>query len=245
MTEYTEKKDSVFKKFILYSCVFHIVLALILIYKDVVFKSDDIVLISAIRVDIVDLPDKVKPKPAAVSKPAPKAKPAPKPKPKPKKKFSAKSQNRAFESLKARQTIEKMKKQQAAIEKAKQLANAEKELEREQQKIKKGNIISDSSGLSGLDRLKMNEYYEQVRVHIHSHFEIPSFLMNQNFNAKAVININSLGQVLVKSILESSGHEIFDNAVLTAIDNASPLPPPPDRLKRQLEKDGFILGFPE
>ncbi|MEZ4871754.1 MAG: TonB C-terminal domain-containing protein [Bdellovibrionales bacterium] len=91
----------------------------------------------------------------------------------------------------------------------------------------------------------MDRYFGQVQQHIQSRFQIPSFLNNASLSGQADIKIDRRGFVIFRAIFKSSGNNIFDNAILTAIDNSSPLPEPPPRLQGRLENSGFRLGFPE
>ena len=238
--------DQSMKKFILYSMVTHVILILLITYQKQLFLDNEEILIkNAIQVDIVGLPEKEKPKVKELPKqpPPPPKKVVLKKKKVPNTKKIKESQNHAVDRLKAMNAIEKLKKQQELIEQQKKIAETREQFE--EAKEKKGNVISDASGLTGLDRIKMQEYYESIRSHVQSYFSVPSFLVGKGLNTKVAIRIDSNGIVISKSILQSSGSVIFDEAVLSSVETASPLPKPPERLQRRLENAGFVLGFPE
>lgn len=51
------------------------------------------------------------------------------------------------------------------------------------------------------------------------------------------------GAVLKKALQSSSGNELFDKAVLRAIEASAPLPAPPAEIRGQLQSDGVDLEF--
>lgn len=233
-----DKIKDPFKKSLLVSFLSHLGLVLFLYLNGhFFFNNDEVIIKNAIQVDLVALPDKAKPQ----AKPKVKKAAAKKPSLKKKPKFNKKDQSSALKSLKAMSAIEKLKKQQQQqAERIQKITQALAE-----QKLKKGNIVNKTNSLTGLDRIKMNQFYEAVRIKVNTNFFVPSFLKNQQLSTKVLLKIASTGVVLSKTISQPSGNDIFDQAVMTSIDKASPLPAPPDRLKRRLEIEGFILGFPE
>lgn len=235
--------DNQFNRFISISVAIHIALVGVLYFKNKIFINSDQVLIkNAIQVDIVALPDKARPK--APPKVAQK-KPTVNLKKKKPKKNVKKNQSKAMQRLNALNAIDKLKKKQKEDEEKKQLEELKEKLAQKEPEQKKGNVITDADGLSGLDRIKMREFFSQVQSKMHENFLVPAFLKDKGFNTKVLLKADSSGNIIFKEISESSGNDIFDQAVLTSIDNASPVPAPPKVLQRRIEYEGFILGFPQ
>ncbi len=227
----------------------HIVLGLSFLLKTAFFPQDPIDIRSAIRVDVVGMPDKVEktsqPKPKAPKKvqvpdnPAPKPKPKPKPAPVIKKPKSPKvnlnkaksDQEKALERLKALEAIEKIKEE----------SQKEDSIEQEY----KGNVISSGSSLTGLDRIAFEKYFDDMQAHVKQQWNLPTWLANAKLKGIVAVKIDERGYVIDRVITQPSGNDVFDNLVLETVDRASPFPPPPNRLKTVLKLNGFQLGFPD
>lgn len=242
-----------FSRFIGVSVIAHISIAAFFTLKAVVFPSEPIEIRSAIRVDMVALPDKTpqaapapKPKPAPkveVKKPEPKPEVKPKPTP-PKPKAEAKpapkvnldkskkDQSDALSKLKAMQAIENLKKQKEQEEQA-------------QAQEYKGNVLSEGSSLTGLAQIEFDRYFGEVEGAIRQNWNLPKWLEDGNYRAQVRVMIDERGYVIDKKIQTSSGNPAFDDVVLDTIEKSSPLPPPPGRLKNVLSSRGFVLNFPE
>lgn len=247
-----------FAKFIGVSLAFHFSVVLLFTIKALVFPTEELIIADAIRVDLVGLPDKVEPpkaveaapeppapapappsqaeatpeaKPKAEAKPEPK--PAPKPDPKPDLKKAKADQNKALDRLKALQAID-------ALEK-----DLKEKTKVEPTKEYKGNVLNAGDSLTGLDRLDHNQYFSTVRKHVQQNFVLPQWLADSSFKAKAMVKIDERGFVISRELTQSSGDPTFDSKVLEAIDNASPLPPPPERLKNVVALKGMVFNFPD
>lgn len=240
-----------------YSIAAHVAVVAVFVLRMVVYPSEPLKLDDAIRVDIVALPDKAakmpsvpvvdtKPVPPAppepVAQPEP-AKPEPAPVPvakpakpeapkvvlKPDPKKTKKAQEDAMKRLEALEKIERMTKsqQQAAARPA----------------PVKGNQISRGGSLTGVIRLEQQGYLESVHSVVQARWNLPSFLSSANLKARVRIFVDGKGNVVKRTITQSSGNDIFDSRLLAAIDASSPLQPPPDSLVSILEVDGLELGF--
>lgn len=244
----TQTFEDPFRKFLVISVAIHFILGLSFLLKAAFFPSDPIDIRTAIRVDVVGMPDKVEtPKAKAKPKPPkqvkisekPQAKPKPRPKPivkKPKKPTvnlnKAKSdQEKALERLKALEAIEKMKEE----------TQKQEAVEQEY----KGNVISSGSSLTGLDRIAFEKYFDDMQVHVKQQWNLPTWLASANLKGVVAVKIDERGYVIDRVITKPSGNDVFDNLVLETVDRASPFPPPPNRLKNVLRLNGFQLGFPD
>ena len=235
-------QDQSLKRFILYSAIGHGLLFGYGLLKPLLIPSDPLNIKSSIRVDLVALPEKEEKKPAAsppkpapkveTKKPAePKAKPPTKPtpeKPKVDLKKSKDTQVDALAKLKQLEALEKLKQQEP-----------EKEVEY------KGNVVSEGSSLSGLSQLDFDRYLGAIEDKIRQEWDLPQWLKDSNYRAEATVLIDERGLVIHKQVTRPSGNDIFDDAVLSAIERAAPFPEPPSRLKSVLATRGVVFRFPQ
>ncbi len=253
LEEEIERPDE-FKTSFFISITVHGILFLVLTLKIVLFPSEPIEFKRAVRVDVVDLPDKViselkkveqkakkqpkepeKPKAPEPKKPEPKPK-APEPA-KPKVDFK-KSQKSAFERLK---NLRKNKKQEAEPVAGSDL-KAVKQIETIQYK---GNILAAGTSLTGINKLQHDEYLDRVDDHVKKYWNLPEWLASSNLSAKIVVYLDKRGFVKSAKLTQSSNNTIFDQKVLESIKQASPFPQPPNKFENILEVDGLELRFPD
>ncbi len=242
-------QDDAFARFVLYSVGAHIILFAALLIKAAFAPSEPIEIRNAIRVDVVDMPDKIVAPPAPVAKPEPTVelpKPAevkpemPKPIAEPKKPVED-LQKKAIDKLKALDALQKM--QQEATAKA----EADKAAEKAKAKplTYKGNIVNQGDSLTGLEKIQFDRYFITLKDHVNQNWSIPQWLEQANLRAQALVILDSQGFVVKREITQSSGNDIFDGHVLNAIDKSSPFPEPPDKLKGVLNMRGILLKFPD
>lgn len=229
----------------------HLGLLALFMLKMTFFPTQPIEIKRSIRVDLVGMPDKVqevKPAPVAETpkvevkeaapppeKTSPKevVKEAPKVAPKkPDQKKIKNSQDSAMNRLKAMQAMEKIKQESAA-----EAAAA--------QKVIKGNEASKGNSLTGLEQIDYDRYFDQVEQLLYSHWALPEWLASADLRAQALVLVDSSGHVTSKKITKSSGNPAFDAEVISAIEKASPFPPPPARLQGVLAQQGFVFNFPD
>lgn len=216
----------------------HVLIVLILTVKAAFFPTEDIIVTNAIRVDLVALPDKIKPpqeQEETKEKPIEKEKVLTKEE---KKKLVIEKaqldQKKALESLK-----DQLKRDQEAIEEVK------KSLEKPPPKIYKGNILAPGSEITGVAKIEYDKYFDQLRSGIKSQLVLPRWLKDANLKTYVLIKIDERGFVIFKAVTQTSGNEMYDNLILTAIAKASPLPAPPERLTSVIQVDGITLRFPD
>lgn len=65
----------------------------------------------------------------------------------------------------------------------------------------------------------------------------------QRLTARIRVQINASGAVISKSFAKSSGDAAFDNSAMRAVEQASPLPPPPPEILAEALKEGFVVDF--
>jgi colicin import membrane protein len=229
-----------------------------MIVQVVFYPSDALDLSRAIRVDMIDLPDKV------ISQPIPEDKtklpekkivePSPEPEAKvvkeePKPKLPEKKEKPIDESV----NINKVKsKQKDALNKLKAAAAIEKLKEEESKKnetkpkpVFKGRILSAGTSITGLDKLQSDSYLSQLDGKIKSHWALPQWLIGKPLRARVLIKFDEAGTILYKKITQSSGNPTYDDYCLLAIDKATPLPKVPEKFSTVYKVDGVVIGFPD
>lgn len=254
----TESPSDSFSKYVMLSAALHVSIFLIFTIKLFLFPGEPLVFQSALRVDLVALPDKITstaaaPAPAAPapSKPITAPKVETKPvdektvvldpkKPKDNKKPDPKASAKPDQN-KQQQAINRLK-QMSAIEK---LEEEFRQDEANKARTYKGNAISKGSDLTGISRLEHDSYVSDVERHIRQYWAIPEWLASKKLKAQVRVRFDSHGNVIRKQLIKSSGNPAFDEAAMDAVDKASPAPAPPERFAGLLENEGILFGFPE
>jgi TonB family protein len=108
-----------------------------------------------------------------------------------------------------------------------------------------GNQLHAGNALTGLDKIEFDRYFDDLHQKVLDNWSIPQWLADMPLKAQVQILLDEKGFVTKKTLLKSSGNQIFDNKVLAAIESSSPLPVPPARLVGKLSTSGIILNFPE
>lgn len=229
----------------------HIALVLMIFFQAVLIPHEPLDLRTAIRVDVVGLPDKIqeltpkeeaKPEPPAPTPKLPPKEALPEPKPKApqmpstkaKKTDFSKSQKQALNKLKTLEALEKIKNQVSeGTGKAKPT------------QVVKGQAINEGNSLTGLEKIEFDRYLQDVKDRILNQWTIPEWMADAKLKAQVLVLIDERGNVTRKIFRKSSGNVVFDDSVKAAIDGASPLPAPPKRLQSQLANSGIIFNFPE
>ncbi|CAN5602464.1 hypothetical protein BH10BDE1_BH10BDE1_20720 [soil metagenome] len=253
-----QSESADYKPALMTSAIAHVVLILFLTVRAYLFPSEPLQLESAIRVDIVGLPEKTAVLPPPVEEPAAAVAAAPAPattkemppivkevpkktepvvlKPtKPDPKQQKKNQDAALKRLEALARLDRQARTEAAT---KALADAAKA-----QAAVRGNQISKGSSLSGLTRLDHAKYLDELEARIKSHWHPPKFLANAKLRVRVVLLIDSRGAVIKKSVVQSSGNNVFDESAVLALENSMPLPPPPESLQGILANQGVELDL--
>ncbi len=237
------------------SVALHLCVLALLTLRAVFYPTEPLVLERAIRVDMVGLPDKQAklPPTKAEAKPEPKPEPKVEPKPEPAKPDKVVLPDKPkppTDSVKI--NLDKAKaKQDSALKRLEALRRLEAEAAANKAKpaaapaLVKGNELSPGSSLTGIAKLENDGYLTSIDSHVKRHWDVPNFLANANLSASIVIYLDERGNVIKKRMVRSSGNQIFDQTVLSAIEKASPFPTPPRKLVNIFMVDGIQLGFPE
>jgi colicin import membrane protein len=240
----TYTDEQLFQKMIFWSVAAHILLVLFFAVKTFLVPEESLPMEAAIRVDIIDLPDKVQTLPTQSKANEPKSVP----------KEDLKKAERSKVKENALAKIKKMQKEEERRKKIEQIKKELQQSENDQHNAKqrearqallKGNVISPGTSLTGLQRIEFDEYKGSVQAQIQEHWNLPEWLSRANLKATAVIFLDERGVVIKREIKRSSGDERFDALVIKTIDDASPLPPPPEKFRELFKVQGILLGFPQ
>lgn len=237
-----------FQKFLVLSALIHASVFLVYGLKVLVFPNQIIMIPDAIRVDVIDLPDKLtntKPvteeKKQEVKAKPPEPKPTPKEVPKEKPKVDTKAdQKRAFEKLQQLSALDKIKQEVKNNSKAESAEPLKPNLP-----VFKGNQITSGNSFTGLSGIRSQEYWDQVKMHLQAYWMLPEWLANARLKASVVVMIDSDGRVIRHEIYSTSGNSTFDDAALAAVEAASPFPVPPAQIRDTISSSWMIFNFPE
>jgi len=142
-------------------------------------------------------------------------------------------------------------KQQAALEEIERKAEAEAKRQKALEAVRgsaqqyKGNVLSSGNSLTGLSRLQAETYIANVHSHMRQNWALPDYLRRRNLNAEIVVRFDSQGNITEKALVRSSGNPTFDEIALNAVQNSSPVPPPPEKFVRIASVEGFLFRFSE
>ncbi|MFN8845798.1 MAG: energy transducer TonB [Bdellovibrionales bacterium] len=256
MTTDTFDESRIFKKSLQYSLAAHIFIFLFFTLKAFIIPSEKIDYSTAVRVDIVALPDKLSPD----AQLAPKVEPAknldsaevkPKietpPKPQVKTEKKAEPDTVSFKKSKSKQqeALDRLKKM-SALDKIRNEVETSKKRAQALEQISqvKGNVLSAGSSLSGLNKLQHDEYVSILDQHIKQNWTKPKWI-EKELRARVRVKIDSDGQILSRELTLSSGDPIYDETVLNTVDSSAPFPRPPEKFVEIVAARGILIGFPD
>ncbi len=222
------------------SLLFHVVVVAAFTVKFIFFPDVPLSLESAIRVDIVGLPDKMQEIPAPqiappITPPKETAPPVTEKMPDKPKQDDAinlnktkSKQNEALDKLKKLSAIEQIKKSLESESKPAQI---------------KGNVISAGTSLTGVNKLQHDQYQSLLNDHVKQHWAAPEWLSNKKLKARALVKFDQSGILIEKKIIISSGNSEFDALALTALEKSTPLPAPPEKFLDIVRYNGVVVEF--
>lgn len=248
------KSSDRWDKGLLYSLGAHAIIASMLLVKSVFWDSPVIDYQSAVRVDLVGLPDKLTPKdlaPAAEKIELEDKVAASEEKASPAKPTLVQKAAKEPEAINISKVKDLSKNQSDAINKLKTLSALEKiqadvnssDKSKTKSMVVKGNVISPGTALTGLSRLQMDDYQGILDTHVKKHWYVPEWLSKKKYLAVARVFVDETGIVIGKKIEKASGNVSFDESVLSTIDSSSPLPPPPEKFTAKAKYEGIMFEF--
>lgn len=96
------------------------------------------------------------------------------------------------------------------------------------------------------DRAEGEAYYALLEKRVKDQYKLPATISERErmyLNATVRIFIEANGRIARSEIVQGSGNGVFDAALESAVQRASPVPPPPPHLVRLLQRDGVDLNF--
>lgn len=247
-------QDERLNRYVGFSVSLHVLLVLIFTVKAVFFSGEPIVYESAVRVDLIGLPDKVAPEVKSAPLAEKETKPDPGPKPLPAKaETKPESAKKDPDAINLDRTRDKQKDALAKLKQMDALEKIQKELESEnarkaqaeRAKAIKGNVISSGSQLTGLARIQADDYIGEVERKIRENWRLPQWLARKNLKAQVRVRFDEAGKILAAQIVKSSGNPAFDEIVVDTVQKSAPLPAPPQKFARLMNLEGILFGFPE
>jgi TonB family protein len=107
-----------------------------------------------------------------------------------------------------------------------------------------GALDGDPSGDSA--QAEGDRYYAQLSAQVRRFYEVSETIPDQErlrLAAQVQLFIDPSGQLGRFRLVNSSGNDLFDSAVLAAVKRAAPFAPPPGHLRSALQKGGIVLRF--
>ena len=229
-----------FRKALFFSFSFHVVLILLAFLLPFIpffkGKKDSSTYSSAVRVDLVELPDKLL---HDINR-------------------EIISTQDAIRNLKKEigydkdalqfKTKEHLKEKEvrAAIDRIKELQTKEhKKEEEKKESLRKGNVVS-AGVLAPLDEpgaKQLDVYRGMLIERIKLRWALPSYLRKQTtLLGEVIVFLNEEGFVVRREIVSSGNHE-FDEYMNRALEEAQPFPPVPREAQKDLRYDGLSITF--
>lgn len=257
---------------LVFSLIAHAVLIIFMVLKATFFDSDSIDYQSAIRVDLVALPDKdLSPPTDHATKLEPVVDNSPKETEAPKEKLPDKimpdetaikiADTKKQEEPKKNKIDEKMeeKRKKEALDRIKKMSALESikssvETERIEKmvgmadaksKTYKGNVISPGTELTGINKIHHENYVALLDRQIKENWTLPQWMVKKDFKAQVLVKIDQNGTVIFNQIFKTSGNTNYDDIVLETIKKSGPFPKPPEKFSAILSEKGVLIGFPE
>jgi colicin import membrane protein len=233
------------KNGLIYSLIGHVFILLFLGAKFNLRKPPRIDLTTAVRVDMVGLPDKKN----DVALPTKNQSPIPETK-----KNDLDVKEKKVPEIESKDiSLKKTKqKQQDALKKLQKMSAIEKikaDLANEKPKLVsapiKGEVISAGTRPTGLSRIEYDSFLGQIDATIKNNWALPQWLINLNLQARVKVKIDPSGQLISKEINRSSGNPSYDEYCLAAVEKSAPFPAVPEKFSEIFKLDGFLVGFPD
>jgi colicin import membrane protein len=245
-----------FSKSIIYSLLVHLLILIIYSLKLSFFPEESLLYESAIRVDLVALPDKLSQMqtPPLESPQEPDKAPMSPTEPVIKDKAEIPTTNEPSVNLEKNKdtkknsiesALDKLRKD-VAIEKVKGLLKDDKSKETGLLIPKyKGNILSPGTELTGVNKMDHQDYHALLDRHVKQYWTLPEWVAKTKLKAQVRIYLNEFGVLVNVQIIRPSGQVSYDESVLESVRQASPFPAPPPKFQDVVRVDGILLGFPE
>jgi TonB family protein len=103
-----------------------------------------------------------------------------------------------------------------------------------------GDVDGDAARQEG------DRYLGLVTARVKRHYDVSETISPDkrlSLRAEVFIRISRTGDVMDAKLVRASGNDLFDAAVIAAVQRASPLPPPPALLVNEFQRQGVTMVF--
>lgn len=158
------------------------------------------------------------------------------------------AKKRAAEALKRLRAEEKKREQEEERKRQEALEKRRKDLqafnERYRQALK-GNTKNQGDSVTGeVGQAVMSAYQGHMLTKLRQNWALPQYLQGKGYRATIRIYLDSRGNVVRKDFIRTSGNDMFDNNVESAVNQSSPFAPPPAEMAGGLRSAGVDVNFP-
>lgn len=135
-----------------------------------------------------------------------------------------------MDDLRKRLAVEKLKQENKVSERMKAQKDALAKLKQDLKAENSDKNTGSSGGMLGV--LRNNAYGNALKSAVKRNFNLPENFKytQQKMAVPLIVVINDHGDLVSLKLTGSSGSEVYDSAVIAAIKNSVPLPPPPREL---------------
>lgn len=158
------------------------------------------------------------------------------------------AKKRAAEALKKMKAEAEKERQEEERRRQEALAKRKKDLEDFNKKYRealRGNQKNEGNSATGeVGQAVMNAYQGHLLDRLRRNWALPQFLQGKGYRAVMRIYLDARGNVVGKTFTRTSGNNMFDNYVESAVDQSSPFAPPPAEMASGLRSGGVEIQFP-
>lgn len=242
---------------LIFSIIAHVVVIAVLSYRFNFRKAPQIDLTTAVRVDMVGLPNKKNDFALPTKNQSTKVKENTKPEPKDSikdiKKEALPVKDKKQLAQEKEISLKKSKQKQLdALKKLQKMSALEKikdDLVKEKAKLGsqpiKGEVISAGTRPSGIAKLEYDIFLAQIDSTIKNNWSLPQWLIDLPLQARIRVRIDPSGTLIATDVSRSSGNPSYDEFCVAAVEKSAPFPAVPAKFAEIFKIDGFIVGFPD
>ena len=165
-----------------------------------------------------------------------------------KRKAELDAKKRAAEALKRMRSEAKKREEEEERRRQEALEKRRKDLQAFNEKFRqalKGNQKNQGDSATGdVGQAVMSAYQGHMLDRLRRNWALPQYLQGKGYRATIRIYLDSRGNVVRKDFIRTSGNDMFDNNVESAVNQSSPFQPPPAEMAGGLRSAGVDVNFP-
>lgn len=158
------------------------------------------------------------------------------------------AKKRAADALKRMRAEEKKREEEEERRRLEALEKRRKDLQAFNEKYRqalKGNTKNQGDSATGeVGQAVMNAYQGHMLDRLRRNWALPQYLQGKGYRATIRIYLDARGNVVRKDFIRTSGNDMFDNNVESAVNQSSPFAPPPAEMAGGLRSAGVDVNFP-